>query len=91
MTGNNLDCLQRKKQFLIRKVESAFKRKWPDRNHEIAMQQDGVSSNIEQEDPEFVAAATTGTGSIGHPASLISRHKPATPDILQGSAIYPVG
>jgi hypothetical protein len=67
MTGNNLDCLQMETQFLIGKVEPAIKRKWLDnRNHVIrSIQQDGASSHtIEQEDPEFEAAATTGNWEI---------------------------
>ena len=44
----------------MEKVAPAIKAKRPDRNREITAQQDGASSHVEEEDPDFVAAATAG-------------------------------
>ena len=52
------------RQFMIQKVLPAIKAKWPDRNREITIQQDGASSHIEEDDPEFVAVATAGNWAI---------------------------
>jgi hypothetical protein len=43
---------------LIEKVRPAIKLKWPDRNQGIAIQQDGASSHIRPNVPDFVASAT---------------------------------
>jgi hypothetical protein len=43
------------------KVIPAIKDKWPDRNRNIVIQQDGAQAHIRGvDDAEFVAAATTG-------------------------------
>jgi hypothetical protein len=54
------------KQFSIKKVVRvpAIKRKWPDRNRKISIQQDGASSHIRPHDPEFVPAVTAGNWKI---------------------------
>jgi hypothetical protein len=52
------------KQHLIEKVVPAIKAKWPDRNREITIQQDGASSHVEEADEAFVEAATTGNWTI---------------------------
>jgi hypothetical protein len=46
------------KEFLIDNVIPAIKRKWPDRDRDTFIQQDGASSHIQQLGPDFVAAAT---------------------------------
>ena len=52
--------LTKYREFLVEKVLPAIKEKWPCRNRNIVIQQDGASSHITQDDPEFVAAATQG-------------------------------
>jgi hypothetical protein len=52
------------RQYLIEKALPAIKAKWPDRNREITIQQDGASSHIEEDDEAFVAAATAGNWTI---------------------------
>jgi hypothetical protein len=42
----------------------AIKQKWPGRNHNIKIQQDGTSSHIDQDDDEFMEAATAGNWNI---------------------------
>jgi hypothetical protein len=54
----------RYRQFMIEKVVPAIKDKWPDRNRNIVIQQDGASSHIEEDDADFVAAATQGIWNI---------------------------
>jgi hypothetical protein len=56
--------MEKYKEFLIEKVVPAIKRKWPDRDRNIFIQQDGASSHIDQQDPDFVAAAVTGNWNI---------------------------
>jgi hypothetical protein len=41
------------------KVCTCNQRKWPNRNREIAIQQDGASSHIKREEPESVLATAT--------------------------------
>ncbi len=41
---------------MITKVLPAIKQKWPDRNQNIVIQQDGASVHIDENDPQFVAA-----------------------------------
>jgi hypothetical protein len=52
------------KEFLIAKVLPVIKLKWPDMNREIAIQQDGASSHIRPNGPDFAASATTGNWDI---------------------------
>ena len=54
----------RYKEFTIEKVVPAIKGKWPDRNRNIVIQQDGASSHINNDDAAFVAAATQGVWNI---------------------------
>ena len=42
----------------------AIKGKWPDRNRNIVIQQDGASSHINDDDADLVAAATQGVWNI---------------------------
>ena len=49
---------------MMQKDVAAIKAKWPDRNCEITIQQDGASSHTEEDDPEFVAVATAGNSTI---------------------------
>jgi hypothetical protein len=55
---------ERYRNMLIIKVIPAIKQKWPDRKHNIKIQQDGASSHIGQDDEEFVEAATAGNWNI---------------------------
>ena len=48
------------RDFMITKVFPAIKQKWPDRNRNIVIQQDGASAHIDENDPQFVAATTSG-------------------------------
>jgi hypothetical protein len=45
------------RQFMIEKVLPAIKPKWPDRNHQIIIQQDGATSHISEDDAAFVELA----------------------------------
>jgi hypothetical protein len=54
----------RYREFMIQKVIPAIKAKWPDRNRNILIHQDGVSSHIDEDDPEFVAVGVTGVWNI---------------------------
>jgi hypothetical protein len=49
---------------LDRKGLTSIKTKWPDRNRESYIQQDGASSHIRPHDQEFLAAATDGNWNI---------------------------
>ena len=50
---------------MIEKVVPARKAKWLDRNQNILIQhQDGASSHIDEDDPEFVAVGVTGVWNI---------------------------
>ena len=44
---------------MITKVLPAIKQKWPDRNQNKVIQQDGASAHINENDPQFVAVATS--------------------------------
>jgi hypothetical protein len=55
---------ERHREFMTEKVLPAMKLKWPDRNREIVIQQDGASSHINQEDPAFAEAAMAGNWQI---------------------------
>jgi hypothetical protein len=61
---------------MITKVFPAIKQKWPDRNRNIVIQQDGASAHIDENDPQFVAAATSGNWNI----SLMTQ-SPKLPDL----------
>jgi len=52
------------REFMIEKVLPAIKEKWPDRNKDITIQQDGAPTHIRQDDPAFVVAATQGSWNI---------------------------
>ena len=45
-------------------VIPAIKDKWPDRNRNIIIQQDGAPAHIKENDAEFVVAATSGLWNI---------------------------
>ena len=66
----------RYKFFMITKVLPAIKLKWPDWNRNIVVQQDGASAHIDENDPQFVAAATSGNWNI----SLMTQ-SPKLPDL----------
>ena len=52
-------------EFMIQKVvPTAIKEKWPERNQNILIQQDGASSHIDEDDPEFVAVGVAGVWNI---------------------------
>jgi hypothetical protein len=55
---------ERYRDMIINKVIPAIKQKWPDRNRNIKIQQDGASSHIDQDDEDFVEAATAGNWNI---------------------------
>ncbi len=61
---------------MITNVLPAIKQKWPDRNRNIVIQQDGASAHIDENDPQFVAAATSGNWNI----SLMTQ-SPKSPDL----------
>ena len=51
----------RYREFMIEKVVPAIKDKWPDQDRNIVIQhQDGASAHIDEFDPAFCAAATSG-------------------------------
>jgi hypothetical protein len=52
------------RQMMIEKVLPAIKQKWPDRERDILIQQDGAPAHISQDDIEFVAQAQTGNWNI---------------------------
>ena len=54
----------RYREFLVEKVVPAIKEKWPDRERRVVIQQDGASSHIDDDDPEFEAVARTGNWNI---------------------------
>jgi hypothetical protein len=64
------------REFMIQKVIPAIRDKWPCRNRNIVIQQDGASSHIAENDPEFVVAATEGLWNI----SLLTQ-LPKLPDL----------
>ena len=61
---------------MITKVLPAIKQKWPDWNRNKVIQQDGASAHIDENDPQFVAAATSGNRNI----SLMAQ-SPKLPDL----------
>ncbi len=67
----------RYRQFMIEKVLPAIRDKWPDRKRNIVIQQDGASSHIEDDDADFVAAATEGLWNI----SLETHQAAKSPDL----------
>ena len=48
------------REFMVTKVIAAINDNWPDRNHNIIIQQDGAPVHIGENDAEFVAAGTRG-------------------------------
>jgi hypothetical protein len=64
------------REFMVTKVIPAIKNKWPDRNRNIIIQQDGAPAHIESNDAEFVAAATTGLWNIS-----LELQPPKSPDV----------
>ena len=52
------------KEFIIEKVIPAIKQKWPGKNRNVIIQQDGASSHLHDDDPDFVDAATAGNWRI---------------------------
>ena len=54
----------RYRDFLINKVLPAIKTKWPGRDRNITIQQDGAPAHIDEEDAAFVAEATEGLWNI---------------------------
>jgi hypothetical protein len=48
------------RQYMIEKVLPAIKLKWPDRDREIVIQQDGPNSHIKENDAAFMEAAEAG-------------------------------
>ena len=64
------------RDFMITKVFPAIKQMWPDRNRNIVIQQDSSSAHINENDPQFVAAATSGNWNI----SLMTQ-SPKLPDL----------
>ena len=66
----------RYRDFMIEKVVPTIKAKWPDRNQNILIQQDGASSHIDEDDPEFVAVGVTGVWNI-----RLMTQSPKLPDL----------
>ena len=66
----------RYREFMIEKVVPAIKAQWPDRNQNILIQQDGASSHIDEDDPEFVAVRVTGVWNI-----RLMTQSPKLPDL----------
>jgi len=62
-------------EFLTEKVLPAIKEKWPDRNQNISVQQDGASIHIFEDDEEFQALARNGNWNI-----KLSNQAPKSPD-----------
>ena len=62
--------------FMITKVLPAIKQKWPYWNWNIVIQQDGASAHMDEYDPQFLAAATSGNWNI----SLMTQ-SPKLPDL----------
>jgi hypothetical protein len=61
---------------MITKVLPAIKQKWPYWNWNIVIQQDGASAHMDEYDPQFLAAATSGNWNI----SLMTQ-SPKLPDL----------
>jgi hypothetical protein len=55
---------ERYRNYLLHKVLPAIKARWPDRERNVTIQQDGASSHIRQNDPAFVEVATAGNWDI---------------------------
>ena len=49
---------------MVEKVTPAIKAKWPDRDRKITIQHDSATYHVEEEDPDFVAAARAGNWTI---------------------------
>jgi hypothetical protein len=63
------------REFMVQNVIPSIKEKWPDRNRNIVIQQDGASAHISMDDPDFVAAATDGLWNI-----KLENQPPKSPD-----------
>ena len=73
---NPISCTRRiYRQMLVEEVVPAIKAKWPDRNRNIILQQDGASAHIPADDMEFGLVARTGTWNIN-----ILTQAPKSPD-----------
>lgn len=71
-----ISCTRRiYRQMLVEDVVPAIKAKWPDRNRDIILQQDGASAHIPADDMEFGLVARTGTWNIN-----ILTQAPKSPD-----------
>jgi hypothetical protein len=71
-----ISCTRRiYRQMLIEDVIPAIKAKWPDRNRDIILQQDGALAHIPADDMEFGLVARTGTWNIN-----ILTQAPKSPD-----------
>ena len=66
----------RYRDFLINKVVPAIKEKWPGRDRNITIQQDGAPAHIDEDDAAFVAAATEGLWNI-----KLQTQPPKSPDL----------
>ena len=62
--------------FMITKVLPAIKQKWPDWNRNVVIQQCGASAHTDKNDPQFVAAATSGNWN-----SSLMTQSPKSPDL----------
>ena len=67
---------ERYRQLIVEKVVPAIKEKWPCRNRNIVIQQDGASSHIDEDDAAFVEVAQTGTWNI-----TLETQPPKSPDL----------
>ena len=66
----------RYREIMLTKVVPAIKDRWPCRNRNIVIQQDGASSHIDEDDPAFVAEATMGLWNIS-----LQTQPPKSPDL----------
>jgi hypothetical protein len=62
--------------FMGKKVIPARKETWPARNQKILIQQDGASSHIDEDDPEFGAVGVPGVWNI-----RLMTQSPKSPDL----------
>jgi hypothetical protein len=71
-----ISCTRRiYRRMLVEDVIPAIKAKWPDRNRDIVLQQDGASAHIPADDMEFGLVARSGTWNIN-----ILTQPPKSPD-----------
>ena len=67
---------ERYRQLIVERVVPAIKEKWPCRNRNIVIQQDGASSHIDENDAAFVEVAQTGIWNI-----QLETQPPKSPDL----------